>query len=53
MPQPSSSIQPWPWQVRQPVPRPPQTKQETSTSALGSVNGKYDGRRRISRSSPK
>ena len=30
-----------------------QLKQETSTSTLGSVNGKKCGRRRTSRSSPK
>ena len=32
---------------------PPQRKQETSTSTLGSVNGKKCGRIRTSRSAPK
>ena len=38
MPQPKISIQPEPLQNRQPLP--PHLKQLTSTSALGSVNGK-------------
>src|ERR1044072_7876480 len=56
MPEPRISIQPVPlhrWQ-REPSRRKPasQLKQETSTSTLGSVNGKKCGGRRSSRSSP-
>ncbi len=55
-PQPPHSIQPSPLQVRQlstAGDRPRQTKQRRSTSALGSVNGKYDGRKRVVTPSPK
>ncbi len=52
MPQPPHSIQPVPPQVRQASSAPRQTKQRKSSSALGSVNGKYDGRSRVSRPSP-
>ena len=38
MPAPSTSIQPVPLHSEQPLP--PQAKQETSTSTLGSVKGK-------------
>ena len=44
-PQPATSTQPVFLHTRQP--EPPQETQEMSTSAEGSVNGKYDGRRRI------
>ena len=44
MPQPPSSSQPVWAQVRQPLPS--QNTQLMSNSADGSVNGKYDGRRR-------
>ena len=45
MPQPAISSQPVCLQTRQPAP--PQNTQHMSTSADGSVNGKYDGRSRI------
>ena len=53
MPQPPHSIHPSDEQVRQgrsglPTDSPRQTKQRRSSSALGSVNGKYDGRSRVS-----
>ena len=51
MPQPPSSIQPDPEQVRQPLP--PQIGQVTSNSADGSVNGKNDGRSRECMPGPK
>ena len=35
-----------------PTERPLHTKQSTSTSADGSVNGKYDGRSRVTTSAP-
>ena len=47
MPQPPHSIQPVPLQVRQRGRSPRQTKQRRSISALGSVNGKNDGRSRV------
>src|SRR4051794_7213067 len=47
MPQPPHSIQPVPLQVRQPRSLPAQTKQSTSSSALGSVKGKNEGRSRV------
>src|SRR5471030_2734180 len=50
IPEPPSSIQPVPLHVWQPVP--PQPGHDTSTSALGSVNGKNDGRKRTSCSGP-
>ena len=50
MPQPSTSIQPVPLQTRQPLPW--QLKQVKSTSALGSVKGKKEGRKRTSISWP-
>ena len=50
IPQPRTSIQPSPLHIRQPFP--PHVQQETSTSALGSVNGKWCGRRRIFVSGP-
>ena len=49
MPQPPSSIQPDCEHTRQPWP--PQKMQVTSNSAEGSVNGKYEGRKRTSSSS--
>src|ERR1700676_5714675 len=45
MPQPAISSQPVCLQTRQPSPR--HSTQLMSTSAEGSVNGKYDGRSRI------
>ena len=45
MPQPRISSHPLPLQTEQPLP--PQTKHSTSISALGSVKGKYEGRRRV------
>ena len=51
MPAPRISIQPEHLQERQPLP--PQSPQLTSTSTLGSVNGKKCGRTRMSRSAPK
>ncbi len=51
IPAPSSSSQPVCLQSRQPTPR--QSRQWTSTSTLGSVNGKSLPRRRTSWSSPK
>ena len=58
MPEPRISSQPVPLQRLQRAPSrelavPSQWKHETSTSTLGSVNGKKCGRRRTSRSSPK
>src|ERR1700693_3070885 len=51
MPEPSSSIQPLALQFGQRAelwyPPPPQNMQEIKTSALGSVNGKNDGRKRV------
>src|ERR1043166_9175339 len=51
MPQPSISIQPVCLQGRQGseprLPLPPQIKQDTIISALGSVNGKNDGRKLV------
>src|ERR1051325_11428621 len=44
MPEPPNSIQPEFLQMRQPLPL--HLKQLKSNSALGSVNGKYDGRKR-------
>ena len=57
MPQPPHSIQPSLEQVRHgaaglPTEAPRQTKQRRSSSADGSVNGKYDGRSRVVRPSP-
>src|SRR5690554_1192544 len=51
IPQPNISSQPEYLQTLHPLP--PQIEQLTSISALGSVNGKYEGRRRICVSSPK
>ena len=51
MPQPEISSQPVCLQMRQPAPS--QNTQDMSTSADGSVNGKYDGRSRIFRSRSK
>ena len=51
MPQPEISSQPVCLQMRQPAPS--QNTQLMSTSADGSVNGKYDGRSRILRSRSK
>ena len=51
MPQPEISSQPVCLQVRQPLPS--QNTHDMSTSAEGSVKGKYDGRRRIARSRSK
>ena len=56
-PQPPHSIQPSLEHVRHglsgsPTDAPRQTKHCRSTSALGSVNGKYDGRSRVTRPSP-
>jgi hypothetical protein len=50
IPQPRISTQPVCLQNGQPFP--PQRLHEISISALGSVNGKYDGRRRICVDSP-
>ena len=50
MPAPKISIQPAPLHTRQPLP--PQAEQDTSTSTLGSVNGKNDGRKRTFVSGP-
>ena len=50
MPQPKISTQPVCLQKAQPFP--PQMLQEMSISALGSVNGKYEGRKRIFVSGP-
>ena len=51
MPEPPNSIQPEFLQMRQPLPL--HLKQLKSNSALGSVNGKYDGRKRVTVSGPK
>ena len=51
MPQPSSSIQPECLHLRQPLP--PQKMQEICTSALGSVKGKKDGKKRVLTLEPK
>ena len=51
MPQPSSSIQPECLHLRQPLP--PQKMQLICTSALGSVNGKNDGKKRVFTLEPK
>src|SRR5690242_19719018 len=51
MPQPSTSIQPLCLHVRQPSP--PQKLHEMDTSALGSVNGKNDGWKRVLTDEPK
>src|ERR1700750_2518813 len=51
MPQPSSSIQPECLHLRQPLP--PQKMQEICTSALGSVKGKNDGKKRVFTLEPK
>ena len=51
IPQPSTSSQPVCLHTRQPLP--PQSAQETSTSAEGSVKGKKDGRKRVRVSGPK
>ena len=50
MPQPRISTHPV--CLQNPQPLPPQMWHEMSISALGSVNGKYDGRRRIFVSAP-
>src|SRR5215813_15485865 len=50
IPEPPSSIQPELLQRRQPEPL--HLKQLKSNSALGSVNGKYDGRKRVTVSGP-
>lgn len=50
MPHPSISTHPVPLQNEQPLP--PHRLQEMSISALGSVNGKYEGLRRIFVSGP-
>src|SRR6476659_3204786 len=50
MPEPPNSIQPEFLQIRQPAPL--HLKQLKSNSALGSVNGKYDGRNRVTVSGP-
>ena len=57
MPQPPHSIQPVLLQVRHgrsglPTDSPRQTKHLRSGSALGSVNGKYEGRRRVTMPAP-
>ena len=51
MPQPMISSQPVPLQTAQPLP--PQRLHDTSTSADGSVKGKYEGRMRMAVCSPK
>ena len=51
IPQPIISNHPVPLHTPQPLP--PHIEHETSTSADGSVNGKYDGRIRICACSPK
>ncbi len=51
MPQPAISSQPVCLQMRQPLP--PQNTHDMSTSAEGSVKGKYEGRSRIARSRSK
>ncbi len=51
MPQPMISSQPVPLQTGQPLP--PQRLHDTSTSAEGSVKGKYEGRMRMTVCSPK
>ena len=51
IPEPMISIQPVRLQAEQPDPS--QMKQLTSTSAEGSVNGKYDGRNRVRVVGPK
>src|SRR6266699_3341724 len=58
MPAPKSSIQAAPLHFEQvpppaAVPVPPQKGQETSNSTLGSVNGKYLGRKRVFTLGPK
>ena len=50
IPAPKISIQPVPLQSLQPFP--PHSKQLQSTSTEGSVNGKYEGRRRVFVPSP-
>src|SRR6185295_9624143 len=50
IPEPPNSIQPEFLQMRQPLPLP--LKQLKSNSALGSVNGKYAGRKRVTVSGP-
>ena len=50
MPEPSTSIQPVPLQMRQPLPW--QFTQVRSTSALGPVKGKKLGRKRVVISGP-
>ena len=50
MPEPRTSIQPVPLQMRQPLPW--QFTQVRSTSALGSVKGKKLGRKRVVMSGP-
>src|SRR4029078_10379811 len=50
MPEPPNSIHPEFLQMRQPLPL--HLKQLKSNSALGSVNGKYDGRKRVTVSAP-
>ena len=50
MPQPSSSIHPDCLHLRQPLP--PQKMQLICTSALGSVNGKNDGKNRVLTAEP-
>src|SRR6266853_1013475 len=51
MPDPRISIQPDCLQVGQPAPR--HTEQVTCMSADGSVNGKYDGEKRVAVCGPK
>ena len=51
MPQPSSSIQPDCLHLRQPLP--PQKMQLICTSALGSVKGKNEGKKRVFTLEPK
>ena len=51
IPQPSNSIQPECLHLRQPLP--PQKMQLICTSALGSVNGKKLGKKRVFTSEPK
>ena len=50
MPQPSNSIHPDCLHLRQPLP--PQKMQLICTSALGSVNGKNDGKNRVFTADP-
>ena len=51
MPQPSNSIHPEFLHLRQPLP--PQKMQLIWTSALGSVKGKNDGKKRVFTADPK